>query len=147
MALVDPDLDRFWRSVADYFGVEVGTPADRSVAPDAMPGGSWFPGTTVNYAARALAGDGEAVVALDEDGTRRVTSRAELRRQVGALAGFLRERGVRPGDRVAAVLPNRIEAVVGLLAAASVGAVWSVVAPEFGAGAIISRLRQLEPVS
>ncbi len=140
------DLDRFWRAVADYFGVEVGTPADRSVAPDAMPGGSWFPGTTVNYAARALAGDGEAVVALDEDGTRRATSRAELRRQVGALAGFLRERGVRPGDRVAAVLPNRIEAVVGLLAAASVGAVWSVVAPEFGAGAIISRLRQLEPV-
>ena len=113
---------------------------------DAMPGGSWFPGTTVNYAARALAGDGEAVVALDEDGARWATSRAELRRQVGALAGFLRERGVRPGDRVAAVLPNRIEAVVGLLAAASVGAVWSVVAPEFGAGAIISRLRQLEPV-
>ena len=121
-------------------------PPDRSVAPEGMPGGGWFPGTTVNYAARALAGDGEAVVALDEDGTRRVTSRAELRRQVGALAAFLRARGVRHGDRVVAVLPNRIEAVVGLLAAASVGAVWSVVAPEFGAGAIASRLQQLEPV-
>ena len=93
-----------------------------------------------------MAGDGEAVVALDEDGTRRVISRAELRRQVGALAAFLRERGVRHGDRVVAVLPNRIEAVVGLLAAASVGAVWSVVAPEFGAGAIASRLQQLEPM-
>jgi acetoacetyl-CoA synthetase len=140
------DLDRFWRSVATYFGVEVGTPPHRSVAPEGMPGGGWFPGTTINYAARALAGDGEAVVALDEDGTRRVTSRAELRRQVGALAAFLRARGVGHGDRVVAVLPNRIEAVVGLLAAASVGAVWSVVAPEFGAGAIASRLQQLEPV-
>jgi acetoacetyl-CoA synthetase len=111
-----------------------------------MPGGHWFPGTTVNYAARALAGDGEAVVALDERGGRRAIDRAELRRQVGALAAFLRDSGVRHGDRVVAVLPNRTEAVVGLLAAASVGAVWSVVAPEFGAGAIVSRLQQLEPV-
>jgi acetoacetyl-CoA synthetase len=140
------DLDRFWRSVATYLGVEVGTPPEQSVAPDGMPGGRWFPGTTINYAGRALAGEGEAVVALDEDGTRRTISRAELRRQVGAVAGFLRERGVRHGDRVVAVLSNRVEAVVGLLAAASVGAVWSVVAPEFGAGAIVSRLQQLEPV-
>jgi acetoacetyl-CoA synthetase len=140
------DPGRFWRSVAIYFDVEVGTPPHLSVAPASMPGGRWFPGTTINYAARALAGDGEAVIALDEDGTRRVVSRAELRREVGALAGFLRDRGVRHGDRVVAVLPNRTEAVIGLLATASVGAVWSVVAPEFGAGAIAARLRQLEPV-
>ena len=78
------DLNRFWRSVATYFGVEIGTPPHRSVAPEGMPGGGWFPGTTVNYAARALVGDGEAVVELAEDGTRHVISRAELRRPAGA---------------------------------------------------------------
>jgi acetoacetyl-CoA synthetase len=141
------DLDGFWRAVARYVGIETSTPAGVAAAPDVMPGGRWFPGTSLNYAGIALAADrgGDAVVAVDEDGTRRVTNWAELRRAVGAVAGFLRDRGVRPGDRVAAVLPNRIEAVIGLLAAASVGAVWSVVAPEFGAAAITARLRQLEP--
>ena len=110
--------------------------------------GSWFPGVAVNYASVALAHDreGEAIIGIDEDGTRHALSWAELRAQVGALAGFLRDAGVQPGDRVSAVLPNRSEAVVGLLAAASVGAVWSVVAPEFGASAIVSRLQQLKPV-
>jgi acetoacetyl-CoA synthetase len=113
-----------------------------------MPGGRWFPGTTVNYASYALADRnrrGDAIVAIDEDGTTTTTTWPELRRQVGALAGFLRRSGVQHGDRVVAILPDRTEAVVGFLAAASVGAVWSIVAPEFGAGAIVSRLQQLEP--
>ena len=139
------DVRRFWQAFAEYTGVAGA--ASQPGAPAAMPGRGWFPGTGVNYAARCLAGDrqGPAIVAIDDDGTRHVTTWEQLRRQVGALAGFLRDSGIAPGDRVAAVLPNRTEAVVGLLAAASVGAVWSVVAPEFGAGAIVSRLAQLDP--
>ena len=139
------DVGRFWQAFAEY--ASVAAAASEPGAPRAMPGRGWFPGTGVNYAARCLAGDrqGPAIVAIDDDGTRRVTTWEQLRRQVGAMAGFLRDSGVAPGDRVAAVLPNRTEAVVGLLAAASVGAVWSVVAPEFGAGAIVSRLAQLDP--
>ena len=139
------DVGRFWQAFAEYTGVAGA--ASQPGAPAAMPGRGWFPGTGVNYAARCLAGDrqGPAIVAIDDDGTRHVTTWEQLRRQVGALAGFLRDSGIAPGDRVAAVLPNRTEAVVGLLAAASVGAVWSVVAPEFGAGAIVSRLAQLDP--
>ncbi|MDI9948927.1 acetoacetate--CoA ligase [Rhodococcus sp. IEGM 1305] len=143
------DPNAFWRAFADYIGIVVDTPDGEPVVPDTMPGGRWFPGTTVNYASYALADHDnadEAIVAIDEDGTTTTTTWHELRRQVGALAAFLRQSGVQHGDRVVAILPNRTEAVVGFLAAASVGAVWSIVAPEFGVGAIVSRLQQLEPV-
>jgi len=70
---------------------------------------------------------------------------ADLRRQVGALAARLREWGVTPGDRVAAYLPNIPEAVVGLLATASVGAVWSCCAPDYGTQSVIDRFAQIEP--
>jgi len=141
------DVGRFWRAFAEYAGIDLGSRAGIPEAPGAMPGGEWFPGASVNYAGVALGRerDGDAVIALAEDGSRTVVTWAGLRRQVGAVAAFLRQAGVAKGDRVAAVLPNRVEAVVGLLAAASVGAIWSVVAPEFGAGAIVARLRQLEP--
>ncbi|KQU38450.1 hypothetical protein ASG69_15170 [Rhodococcus sp. Leaf225] len=141
--------DAFWRAFASFSGVDVATPPDVSVVPDAMSGAGWFPGTTVNYAEQVFRGpprSGNAVLAVDEDGTTVGTSWQELKRQVASVAEFLRRSGVGHGDRVAAVLPNRLEAVVGLLAAASVGAVWSVVAPEFGSEAIVSRLRQLDPV-
>lgn len=141
------DVERFWRAFAEYAGIDLGSAAPGAAVPGSMPGGEWFPGASVNYADVVLGSDrdGDAVVAVAENGTRTVLSWADLREQVGALAAFLRRHGVVKGDRVAAVLPNRVEAVVGLLAAASVGAVWSVVAPEFGVEAIIARLRQLEP--
>ncbi len=140
------DVERFWRAFAAYAGIDLG-PLAAAGAPASMPGAQWFPGATVNYAEVALGGSraGDAVVAIAESGARNVLTWAELRQQVGAVAAFLRRHGVSKGDRVAAVLPNRIEAVVGLLAAASVGAIWSVVAPEFGVEAIVARLRQLEP--
>ena len=140
------DVERFWRAFAEYEGIDLG-PSNVPGAPVSMPGGEWFPGASVNYADVVLGRerDGDALVALAEDGSRTVLTWSQLRQQVGAVATFLRERGVAKGDRVAAVLPNRLEAVVGLLAAASVGAIWSVVAPEFGAEAIVARLRQLAP--
>ncbi|MFW0796730.1 acetoacetate--CoA ligase [Gordonia sp. CPCC 205515] len=143
------DPEAFWRSFAEFAGVAVDTPIDTPAVPRSLPGHGWFPGTTINYARHAL-GDadrhGDAVISIDDVGNTATTSWAELRRQVAQLAAFLRNSGVQHGDRVAAVLSNRVEAVVGLLAAASVGAIWSVVSPEFGTEAIVSRLRQLEPV-
>lgn len=140
------DVERFWRAFAAYAGIDL-RPSVPPAAPADMPGARWFPEATVNYADVALGVDrtGDAIVAIDESGARTVLTWADLRQQVGAVAAFLRSHGVTKGDRVAAVLPNRVEAVVGLLAAASVGAIWSVVAPEFGVEAIVARLRQLEP--
>ncbi|MEU3340018.1 acetoacetate--CoA ligase [Streptomyces sp. NPDC006668] len=140
------DLGRFWESVAEFEDVRLGGTAAGPVAPQEMPGGTWFPGRTVNYAEHVLRRcPEEALVVVDDDGTSHPLSRAGLRGQVAALSAALRRMGVARGDRVAAVLPNRAEVVVGLLACAAVGAVWSVCSPEFGADGVLSRFAQLEP--
>ena len=113
-----------------------------------MPGGRWFEGARLNYAEAVLAGapeDRPALIAVAEQQPPREISRAELRGQVGALAAALRELGVGPGDRVAAYLPNIPEAVVALLATASLGAVWTSCAPDFGLRSVLDRLGQVEP--
>lgn len=138
--------EEFWSLWAEFAGVSLGgTPgAVRTAAP--MPHTRWFPGRTVNYAGHLLEShEGVALIAIAEDGARVEVSFAELRTQVGAFAAHLRAVGVEAGDRVVAILPNVSEAVVALLATASIGAIWSVCAPEFGSGAIISRFGQLEP--
>jgi acetoacetyl-CoA synthetase len=139
--------DRFWTAVLDHFGVPA--EGDRAVVVEGrMPSARWFPGLRLNYAEAllgAVGDDAHAVTSVDEAGTRSVTTGAELRRQVAAAAGGLRALGVGPGDRVAAYLPNRPEAIVAMLGAASIGAVWSCCAPDFGAGATLDRLAQIDP--
>ena len=113
-----------------------------------MPGGRWFEGARLNYAEAVLVGapeDRPALIAVAEQQPPREISRAELRGQVGALAAALRELGVGPGDRVAAYLPNIPEAVAALLASASLGAVWTSCAPDFGLRSVLDRLGQVEP--
>jgi acetoacetyl-CoA synthetase len=90
--------------------------------------------------------DDDAIVALDEEGTRTVRSWASLTSEVGAAAAALRTHGVRPGDRVVAWLPNATEAVVVMLAAASIGAVFSSTSPDFGTRGVLDRFGQIEPV-
>ena len=120
----------------------------RLLADASMPGARWFEGATLNYAeavfARAAA-DRPALVAASErrpSGRSRGTS---MRSTVAAAAAGLRRLGVRRGDRVAAIVPNIPEAVVALLATASLGAIWSSCAPEFGAHSVIDRFVQIEP--
>ena len=143
------ELEDFWASVWDYFEVSASTPYSTVLSERRMPGAAWFPGARLNWAEHALraevADDAPALIAVDEQGSRREVSWAELRGQVGALAASLRDMGVRPGDRVAAFLPNIPETVVALLATAAVGAVWSCCAPDFGVGAAVDRLGQVEP--
>lgn len=143
------DLDGFWRAVGEYYRVPGLDAAPAALAEERMPGAVWFPGARVNFAERCLHHPdpaGPALLCLDEGGDVVEVSWTQLRRDVAALAASLRRMGVRPGDRVAACLPNIPHAIVGLLAAAAVGAVWTVCAPDFGTPSVLSRLSQAEPV-
>jgi acetoacetyl-CoA synthetase len=142
-------LDQFWADVATWTDVLPGVPDDRVLTAVEMPGAEWFPGTTLNYAEQALryaTDEHPALIAAAEDAEPVEISWAELRGQVGAFAATLRRLGVRRGDRVAGYLPNVPEAVVAFLGAASIGAVWSSVAPDFGTRSVLDRVAQIEPV-
>ncbi len=140
-------LDQFWGDLARWTGVLDVPDADVLPTP-AMPGAVWFPGTSVNFAEqvfRQITSDHPAIIATAEDAEPVEISWAELRGQVGAFAATLRRLGVGPGDRVAGYLPNVPEAVVAFLGAATVGAVWSACAPDFGTRAVLDRFAQIEP--
>lgn len=141
-------LAEFWADVAGWSGVLPGVPDDRVLTRREMPGAEWFPGTTLNFAEQALRHETRehpALIAVAEDGDPVEISWASLRGQVGAFAATLRRLGVRPGDRVAGYLPNVPEAIVAFLGAASIGAVWSSCAPDFGTRAVLDRFVQIEP--
>ena len=144
------DVDAFWQSVWDYFGV-LGERGDGPVREGTeMPGVRWFPGATVNYARNALRHaaerpDDTALVFANEAGARRRFSYAELAAEVRRVAAGLRALGVGAGDRVVAYIPNIPEATIAFLATATLGAVWSSCSPDFGAPSVIDRFTQIEP--
>ncbi|WKK23157.1 acetoacetate--CoA ligase [Streptomyces olivoreticuli] len=147
------ELERFWQAVAEWCDVHFSSPYERVLADPAMPGATWFPGATLNYAEHALRTAEDparahepALLHVDETHEPRPVSWAELRAQVGSLAAELRRLGVRPGDRVSAYVPNIPQAVVALLATAAVGGVWTSCAPDFGARSVLDRFQQVEPV-
>ncbi|MGE5159112.1 MAG: acetoacetate--CoA ligase [Gemmatimonas sp.] len=146
------DIEDFWRSIWDYFDLRSPTPFHAVLEKRKMPGAVWFPGASVNYAHQVFRHVGAAdaarmpaIVASGEDGVLKETSWPELRRKAAALALHLRAQGVEPGDRVAAYLPNIPETIIAFLAAASIGAIWSVCAPDMAAPAVIDRFKQIEP--
>lgn len=146
------DPEGFWRSIWDYDRIQSPTEPVAILSGDPMPGTRWFEGAQVNYvqhvfshAEAAEAAGQPAIVAMDERGSTTTISWMELRRQAASLALALRDRGVAPGDRVAAYLPNIPEAVVGLLACASIGAVWTLCSPDMGTNAVLDRWRQTQP--
>jgi len=144
------DSAGFWESIWDYFGVL----GDRRNAPalsgGEMPGIRWFEGATINYARNALrtastAPGRTAVIYRGEDGRGGTLSYGELEREVARVAAGLRTLGVTMGDRVTAYLPNVPEALIGMLATASLGAIWSSCSPDFGASSVIDRFAQISP--
>jgi len=150
------DLQAFWGSIWDYFGLQSPTPFTRVLAEPVMPGARWFEGAQVNYAQQvfrhadaAHAAGHPAIVfqneRMREHGELQETSWPELRRQVASLAAHLQRLGVQPGDRVGAFLPNTPQTAIAFLAAASVGAVWSICSPDMGPVAVLDRFRQIEP--
>jgi acetoacetyl-CoA synthetase len=142
--------EQFWSSIWDYFDV-LGRRGDGPVLSGGpMPDASWFDGATLNYARNALrtarTNPGQtAVVFRSEAGTSTTMTYGELARETARVAAGLRALGVTKGDRVAAYVPNIPEALIGLLAAASLGAIWSTCSPDFGPRSVIDRLAQISP--
>jgi len=138
----------FWSALVDFAGIRFSSPAKTVLADgQMMPGARWFVGSELNFAENLLSRvqHGGPLIFRDERGRRSELSRSELVDKVAELAAGLRAVGIRPGDRVAAILPNCPEAVIAMLAAASVGAVFSSCSPDFGVSAIADRFGQIAP--
>ncbi|SCE69416.1 acetoacetate--CoA ligase [Micromonospora chokoriensis] len=144
------DLDAFWRSIWDHFEVIAHTPPTATLAERGMPGARWFPGATLNYAENVLrmpgrVDDDPVVIAHGQTRPPVTLTAGELREQVRRVSAGLRRLGVTVGDRVAAYAPTIPETYVLLLATASLGAVFSSCAPEFGTRSVTDRWQQIEP--
>jgi acetoacetyl-CoA synthetase len=142
------ELEEFWTSIWEYFEVKASKPYERVLSQREMPGANWFEGAELNYAEHAFRNarpDEPAVLHRSELRPLGEMTWRELREKVAALAAGLKELGVGRDDRVVAYLPNVPEALVGFLACASIGAIWSSCSPDFGLGAVVDRFAQIEP--
>ena len=141
------DQEAFWAALWEWCGV-VGERGGRVLVDgDQMPGARYFPDARLNFAENLLRRrtDDPAIIAWSEAGSRRVVSWRELHDLTSRVAQAMRNEGIGPGDRVAALLPNVPEAIVILLAAASIGAVLSTASPDFGVRGVIDRFGQVAP--
>jgi acetoacetyl-CoA synthetase len=143
------ELEEFWQSITEFFDVRFSEAPQAVLGRREMPGAEWFPGARVNYAEHVFRDKDPAALALQHASELRVEggewSWSQLREHTARIAAGLRDLGVGEGDRVAAYLPNVPETVAAFLACASLGAVWSSAAPEFGARSVIDRFGQIEP--
>ncbi len=139
--------EAFWQQVWDFCGL-VGEPGNTVLTRrDRFQDTRWFPQATLNYAENLLHRNDThpALISVLEDGTRTEVSYADLRVAAGKVAAQLQAAGVKPGDRVAGFMPNRIETVIAALGAAWIGAVWSSCSPDFGVSGVLDRFGQIEP--
>jgi acetoacetyl-CoA synthetase len=143
------DVEGFWAAIWEFCGVRASRPYERVLDSRRMPGARWFQGAELNYSENVLSRDRDpaavAVVHASELRGLGQLTWGELSAQVAATAAGLRELGVGRGDRVVAYMPNIPETLVAFLAVASIGAIWSSAAPEFGARSVIDRFAQIEP--
>jgi acetoacetyl-CoA synthetase len=151
--------DAFWPEVWRFCGVvaderpgrqpweQVVLGLERMAPPDHERGPRWFTGARLNFAENLLRYDDEhpALIFWNERGRQRVLSYGALRKEVAQVAAALRDHGIVPGDRIAGFLPNLPEAVIAMLATASLGAIWSSCSPDFGANGVIDRFGQIRP--
>ncbi|MBL8535442.1 MAG: acetoacetate--CoA ligase [Betaproteobacteria bacterium] len=140
--------EKFWCAVWDFCGVVSETRGDRVLADgNRMPGAQWFPDARLNYAENLLRrrDDEPAMIFRGENKVKRTLTFREVYDAVSRLSQALRDAGVKPGDRVAAIVSNMPEAIIGLMAASSVGAIWSSCSPDFGVQGVLDRFGQIEP--
>ena len=140
--------EQFWRSLWSFTGVIAEHQGEITLKDgDKMPGAQWFPEARLNFAENLLRrrDDQQAIVFWGEDRIRRSLTAAELYDQVARLAQALRDSGVSAGDRVAGLMPNMPETVIAMLAATSIGAIWSSCSPDFGVRGVVDRFGQIEP--
>lgn len=142
------DLEAFWASIWEFFGVRASTSYERVLGSRQMPGAQWFPGARLSYAEHVFQNREEREVAIVAASERRAPYEwtwGRLRGETARIAAGLRDLGVRPGDRVAAFMPNIPETTAAFLACASIGAVWSSCSPDFGVNGVLDRFAQIEP--
>ena len=142
------DREQFWQAIWQFCGVVGSTQGDTILVDrDRMPGAKWFPEARLNFAENLLRKRDRtpAIVFWGEEQLKSRVTWAELHAEVSRMAQALRAQGVKPGDRVAAYLPNLPGAVIGMLATASIGAVWSSCSPDFGVQGVLDRFGQIEP--
>ncbi|SHI98592.1 acetoacetyl-CoA synthetase [Desulfatibacillum alkenivorans DSM 16219] len=138
----------FWAVLWDFVGVKASTPYIQVIDdPTKMPGAKWFEGAKLNFAENMLKyRDDRLAIVFQGEGAEPVRiSYAQLYDQVARLAKSLRDMGVTTGDRVAGFMPNMPQTVMAMLAAASIGAIWSSCSPDFGIKGVLDRFGQIKP--
>ena len=142
------NAEAFWQALCKFCNIEFTKPADTVLEqPGDMTTAKWYTGSELSFPAHLLrfSGDRAAIIFRGEDGSRRELSFDELKGEVAAIAAGLEAAGVKKGDRVAGFLPNCPEAVIAMLAATSIGAIWSSCSPDFGINGVVDRFGQIEP--
>lgn len=143
------DLEGFWAAIWAFFDVQADGRFERVLGSRAMPGAQWFAGTRLSYAEHVFRGKDDGALAIQHASEVRdgvgAWSWGELRRETARIRAGLVACGVGEGDRVAAYLPNIPETIAAFLATASLGAIWSSAAPEFGPRSVVDRFAQIEP--
>ncbi len=141
------EMENFWRSLVDYADLVGDWNGPVLVDKEKLPGANWFPEARFNYAENLLRrrDQADAFVFWGEDKVKRRMSFKALYDQVSSIAQALAAAGVGPGDKVAGYLPNLPETVIAMLAASSLGAVWSSCSPDFGVQGVLDRFSQIEP--
>ncbi len=140
--------EKFWRSLKEFAGFTADTWGERVlVNGDKMPGAKWLPEAKINFAENLLIhrGDSDAIVFRGEDKDEQRMNRDELYDAVSLVAQALKSEGISIGDKVGAYIPNVPEAVITMLATASIGATWSSCSPDFGVDGVLDRFRQIRP--
>jgi len=144
---IDQTAD-FWHALCDFCDVRFSIPANKAlIQPGDMTTAKWFSGSKLSFAEHLLrhSGDKTAIVFRGENGARSELSFDELRQSVADIAQGLRSAGVVKNDRVVGYLPNCPEAIIAMLATASIGAIWSSCSPDFGINGVVDRFGQIKP--
>lgn len=142
------NIEDFWESLWKYFSIKSYSQYDAVLKGDKMPFYNWFPGATLNFAEHVFLqynDNNPALIYKKEDAPLLEISWKQLKQQVANFRHYLKNTGVTKGDRVVAYLPNCPQAVIGFLAANSLGAIWSSCSPDFGTNSVIDRFAQIEP--
>ena len=142
------NIDAFWLSIWNYFNVLSDNVPGQITSSKEMPGVKWFEGTKVNYAEHIFRNSTKqhpAILFKNERDNLSEISWAELEQKVAAFQQFLKNKGIKEGDRVVAYLPNIPEATAAFLAVNSIGAIWSSTSPDFGISSVVDRFSQIEP--
>ncbi len=146
------EREKFWPSVIKFAAIQAETWGDQVLVDgNKMPGASWFPRARLNYAENMLtlpdgiSSTNEAIVFKSENGFESRLTFRQINKKVSVLAQALSLEGIKSGDRVAGYLPNMPETIIAMLAANTLGAIWSSCSPDFGVQGVLDRFGQIEP--